>query len=163
MKKNIILFLSIVVLVIVSCTKVLDQAPKGALSGEVLLSKEGAEALVIACYSALDNKDPQPAWGWGNVGSNLLNNPSMWESGDLRAGDCYKGGGGTDDVAEYGNIELGIVQATNGALPVIWKSYYVSVSRCNKALQVLNKLTDEQFDLRTRRIGEVKVLRGFTT
>lgn len=161
MKKKIILCLSLAVLIIVSCTKILDQNPKGALSGEVLLSKEGAEALVIACYSSLDNKDPQPAWGWGNVGSNLLNNPSLWQSGDLRSGDCYKGGGGTDDVADYGNIELGIIQPTNGALPVIWKSHYVSISRCNKALQVLNQLSDDGYELRTRRIAEVKVLRGF--
>jgi len=161
MKKKIILLLAGVLVLIYSCSKILDQSPKGAISGEVLKSKEGAEALVIACYSALDNKDPQPAWGWGNVGANLLNNPSLWESGDLRGGDCYKGGGGTDDVSEYGNIELGILQPTNGAFAVIWKGHYVQISRCNKALQVLNQLSDADYPLRKRRIGEVKVLRGF--
>ena len=38
-----------------SCTKILDQAPKGALSTETLNNKEGAEALTIACYSLLNN------------------------------------------------------------------------------------------------------------
>lgn len=144
-----------------ACQDILEQTPKGALSDQTLINKEGADALVIACYSILDNKDPQPAWGWGNVGSNLLNNPSMWESGDLRSDDAYKGGGGPDDVAEYGNIELGIYQPTNLAFQVIWKGHYVSISRCNKALQVLNQLTDAQMPLRARRIAEVKVLRGF--
>src|SRR6185436_15110653 len=132
-----------------------------AVSGEVLKSKEGAEALVIPCYSMLSNLDPQPAWGGGLVGANLWNNPSLWESGDLRSDDCYKGGGGTDDVAEYGNIEIGIIQPTNGAIQQVWKGHYVSVSRCNKALQILNQLQDGDFPLRTRRIAEVRVLRGF--
>jgi starch-binding outer membrane protein, SusD/RagB family len=161
MKKNFLIFITAVLVIAVSCTKVLDQVPKGSLNSETLKGKEGAEALVIACYSILDNKDPQPAWGWGNVGSNLLNNPSLWESGDLRSDDCYKGGGGPDDVAEYGQIELGIHQTTNLAFQVIWKGHYVSISRCNKALQILNSLTDAGYPLRTRRIAEVKVLRGF--
>lgn len=160
-KKLLILIFTGVIGFIISCTKVLDQVPKGSLTSETLKNKVGAEALVIACYSILDNKDPQPAWGWGNVGSNLLNNASMWESGDLRSDDCYKGGGGTDDVAEYGQIEIGILQTTNAAFQVIWKGHYVSVSRCNKALKILNDLTDAEFPLRQRRIAEVKVLRGF--
>jgi hypothetical protein len=161
MKKKLLLILTGLIVIIISCTKVLDQNPKGSLTSVTLKNKEGAEALVIACYSILDNKDPQPAWGWGNVGSNLLNNASLWESGDLRSDDCYKGGGGTDDVAEYGNIEVGIFQPTNSAFQIIWKGHYVSISRCNQALQVLNQLTDAEFPLRTRRIAEVKVLRGF--
>lgn len=162
MKKIVIvILLTVVAGVIISCQKVLDQTPIGSLNSETLKNKEGAEALVIACYSILDNKDPQPAWGWGNVGSNLLNNPSLWESGDLRSDDCYKGGGGADDVAEYLQIELGNFQPTNLAFQVIWKGHYVSISRCNKALQILNQLTDADFPLRTRRIAEVKVLRGF--
>lgn len=161
MKKRYIIIAGLIIATVYSCTKILDQAPKGSLNSETLKNKDGAEALVIACYSILDNKDPQPSWGGGNVGSNLLNNPSMWESGDLRSDDCYKGGGGTDDVGEYGQIELGILQTTNSAFQVIWKGHYVSISRCNKALQLLNQLTDAEFPLRQRRIAEVKVLRGF--
>ena len=156
-------YISIVsgLIIFLSCTKVLDQTPKGSLNSETLKNKQGAEALVIACYSILGNGDPQPVWGGGTVGANLWNNPSMWESGDLRSDDCYKGGGGTDDVAEYGQIELGIIQPTNDAIKQVWKGHYVSISRCNKALQVLNELSDADYTLRTRRIAEVKVLRGF--
>lgn len=150
-----------VLVIVISCTKVLDQTPKGSLTSVTLQNKEGAEALVIACYSMLGNLDPQPAWGGGLVGANLWNNASLWESGDLRSDDCYKGGGGPDDVGEYGNIELGIIQPTNAAIQQVWKGHYVSISRCNQALQVLNKLSDAEFPLRTRRIAEVKLLRGF--
>lgn len=163
MKSKIIFALIAVVLIglAFACQNILEQTPKASLTDQTLVNKEGAEALVIACYSILDLKDPQPAWGWGNVGTNLLNNPSMWESGDLRSDDCYKGGGGTDDVADYGNIELGILQPTNLAFHVIWKGHFVAISRCNKALQILAKLTDTELPLRTRRIAEVKVLRGY--
>ena len=160
MKKVSIIFAGIVVIVI-SCTRILDQTPKGSLNSETLNNKQGAEALVIACYSMLANLDPQPAWGGGVVGANLWNNPSLWESGDLRSDDAYKGGGGTDDVAEYGNIEMGIIQPTNAAIGQVWKGHYVSISRCNKALQLLNELTDAEFPMRKTRIAEVKVLRGF--
>lgn len=161
MKKLYILMFAGVIGIIISCTKVLDQTPKGSLNSQTLKNKQGAEALVIACYSMLSNLDPQPAWGGGVVGANLWNNPSLWESGDLRSDDAYKGGGGTDDVAEYGNIEMGIIQPTNAAIAQVWKGHYVSISRCNKALQLLNELTDNDYPLRTRRIGEVRVLRGF--
>jgi len=161
MKTKIFFILAAMILVSIACQSVLEQTPKAALTDETLVNKDGAEALVIACYSILDNKDPQPVWGDGNVGSNLMNNPSLWESGDLRSDDCYKGGGGPDDVAEYGNVELGILQPTNYAFQAILKGYFVAVSRCNKALKVLNKLTDAEFPLRARRIAEVKVLRGF--
>jgi len=161
MKKKLIIILSGIALIIVSCSKVLDQNPKGALTQVTLQNKDGAEALVVACYSMLSNLDPQPAWGGGTVGANLWNNASLWESGDLRSDDCYKGGGGTDDVSEYGNIEIGILQPTNAAMQQVWKGHFVSVSRCNKALQLLNSLSDGDFPLRTRRIAEVKVLRGF--
>src|SRR5688500_3845907 len=154
MKKRYIWIITSVFLIVLSCTKVLDQTPKGSLSSEILKNKEGAEALVIACYSMLSNEDPQPAWGGGTVGANLLNNPSLWESGELRSYYCYKGGGGPDDVAEYGTIEMGIVQPTNGAIQQVWKGHYVAISRCNKALQLLNSLSDEGFETRTRRIAE---------
>lgn len=161
MKTTYLFILAGVVAVILSCTKVLDQAPKGSLNSETLKNKEGAEALVIACYAMLSNEDPQPAWGGGTVGANLWNNPSLWESGDLRSDDAYKGGGGVDDVAEYGNIEMGIIQPTNAAIQQVWKGHYVAISRCNKALQILNELSDNGYELRSRRIAEVKVLRGF--
>ncbi|MFT3680519.1 MAG: RagB/SusD family nutrient uptake outer membrane protein [Ferruginibacter sp.] len=142
------------------CTKILNQEPQGSFNSETLKNRKGAEALVVACYSILDNKNPQPAWG-GIVGSNFLNNASLWQSGDLRSDDAYKGGGGPDDGAQYNSIEQGIVDPSNEAFPIIWKSYFFAVSRCNKALQILLQLGDDGYPERTRRVAEVKVLRGW--
>lgn len=148
-------------MVIWSCTDVLELTPKASLTDETLANADGVEALVIACYAILNNGDPQPAWGWGNVGSNLLNNASLWESGDLRSDDCYKGGGGTADVAEYGDIELGILQPVNAAFQVIWKGHYVSISRCNRALQLIERVSEGDMPNKATRRAEVLTLRGY--
>lgn len=158
--RNTIILVLIGLLISLSCNKVLDQQPKGAFSSENLKNPKGAEALVVAAYSILDNKNPQPSWGY-IVGSNFLDNPSLWQSGDLRSDDAYKGGGGPDDGAQYNAIEQGILDPTNEAFPIVWKGYFFAVSRCNKALRILNQLTDDGYPLRTTRIAEVKVLRGF--
>jgi len=140
-----------------SCTKVLDQAPKGTLNTENLSNKDGAEALVVAAYAMLDQvrSDAGGASGGG------LNNPvSNWSYGDVRSDDAYKGGGGTGDISELNSLELGIVEPTNGLINNKWRALFYGVSRCNKALKVLTQLSDEGYPLRTRRIAEVKVLRG---
>ena len=160
-KYNFLLLIIIVIIGITfSCTKVLDQQPKGALSSEALQNADGAEAVVIACYSILNNLNPQPAWG-GVFGENLYNPASNWESGDLRAGDVYKGGGGTGDVAPLNSVELGLIDPTNEAVEDIWRAYFYAVSRCNKTIQLLNTISDDVFPLREQRIAEVKVLRGW--
>lgn len=162
MRKYNYLFLTAAILVAItfSCTKVLDQHPKGALSSEALENPEGAEALVNSCYSILNNLNPQPAWG-GVFGENLYNPASNWESGDLRSGDIYKGGGGTGDVAPLNSVELGIIDPTNEAFEDIWRAYFYAVSRCNKTIQLLNTIPDDVFALKQTRIEEVKVLRGW--
>src|SRR3954452_5366401 len=125
MKKYIICASLIILttLVIHSCTRVLDQAPKGALDQTSLQTPEGAEALVVSCYSILNNLNPQPAWG-GVYGENLYNPCSQWTSGDLRSGDCYKGGGGTGDIGALNSIELGIIDPTNETFEDIWRAYF---------------------------------------
>jgi hypothetical protein len=162
MKKYVVLLISTAVLIVItySCTKVLDQNPKGALSSEALQSAQGGEAAVIACYSILNNLNPQPAWG-GVFGENLYNPASNWESGDLRSGDIYKGGGGTGDVAPLNSVELGLIDPTNEAVEDIWRAYFYAVVRCNKTIQLLNSIGDDAFPLKQTRIAEVKVLRGW--
>ena len=86
MKKYIILGTAVLCFLIYSCTKVLDQNPKGAISSVTLEDSTGAEALVFSCYSILNNLNPQPAWG-SVFGENLFNPASNWESGDLRSGE----------------------------------------------------------------------------
>jgi hypothetical protein len=154
---KIIIQLSIIALISFSCSKVLDQLPKGVLNSGNLVNKDGAEALVIAAYAQLDQVRSDAG---GAVGGGLTNPVSNWITGDVRSDDAYKGGGGTGDLSELNSLELGIVEPTNGLINNKWRALFYGVSRCNKALGVLNKLTDDEYPLRTRRIAEVKVLRG---
>ena len=157
MKLHKILFLAGILLVAFSCTKTLEQSPKGTLTFENLATKEGAEALVVAAYGSLDHVRSD---GGGPIGGSLTNGVSNWTTSDVRSDDTYKGGGGTGDISELNSLELGIVQPTNGIINNKWRALFYGVSRCNKALKVLNQLTDDGYPLRTRRIAEVKVLRG---
>jgi len=156
MRNNKILIIAGIVMLSFSCTKILDQAPKGALSTETLMNKDGAEALVISAYALLDQVFSD---SWSPIAA-IFNPASNWSYSDVRCGDAYKGGGGTGDIGELNSLELGIVDATNSLINNKWRVLFYGVSRCNKALTVLNALTDNAYDLRTRRIAEVKVLRG---
>ncbi len=140
-----------------SCTKDLDQAPKGALREEALNTPKAAEGLVVAAYAMMDNvyqsNDFAPI-------SAIFNPASNWSYSDVRSGDAYKGGGGTGDIAPLGNMELGNVTADNFLIARKWRALYIGVSRCNKALKSLNSLSDAEFPLKARRIAEVRVLRA---
>lgn len=156
MRKNKILIIAGVLMLSFSCTKILDQAPKGALSTETLTNKDGAEALVISAYALLDQVFSD---SWSPIAA-IFNPASNWSYSDVRCGDAYKGGGGTGDIGELNSLELGIVEPTNSLINNKWRVLFYGISRCNKALTVLNALGDEGYDLRTQRIAEVKVLRG---
>ena len=154
--RNKILIIAGVLMLSFSCTKILDQAPKGALSTETLTNKDGAEALVISAYALLDQVFSD---SWSPIAA-IFNPASNWSYSDVRCGDAYKGGGGTGDIGELNSLELGIVEPTNSLINNKWRVLFYGVSRCNKALTVLNALGDDGYDLRTQRIAEVKVLRG---
>ena len=154
--RNKILIIAGVLLLSFSCTKILDQAPKGALSTETLTNKDGAEALVVSAYALLDQVFSD---SWSPIAA-IFNPASNWSYSDVRCGDAYKGGGGTGDIGELNSLELGIVEPTNSLINNKWRVLFYGVSRCNKALTVLNALGDDGYDLRTQRIAEVKVLRG---
>lgn len=156
MKKNIWFIVPAALLLALSCKKVLEQNPKGTLSMETLTNKEGAEALVVAAYALLDQVLSD---SWSPIAA-IFNPASNWSYSDVRSGDAYKGGGGTGDISELNSLELGIVEPTNSLINNKWRVLFYGVSRCNKALKVLNELSDEGYPLRARRIAEVKVLRG---
>ena len=157
MKQHKYIFLLAITLLGYSCKKTLDQAPKGTLNIENLIDKTGAEALVVSAYALLDQVRSDAG---GPVGGGLNNPVSNWSYSDVRSDDAYKGGGGTGDISDLNSLELGIIQPTNSLVNNKWRVLFYGVSRCNKALKVLNQLTDAAFPLRTRRIAEVKVLRG---
>lgn len=148
--KILIAFLTTGLLIISSCSKVLDYTPTGVLSSSDLTSPTAVEGLVTAAYSAIGNGDMI-----GPIYSN-------WVYGSVRSDDAYKGGGGTGDVGEIDAMEhYNLVTPTMDAfVSRTWKNLFKSISRANVALRAVNSLTDAQFPNKKVRLAELKFLRA---
>lgn len=142
------LSLFMTLLIIMSCSEsFLDVSPLGTVSEESLSTPANADALVISAYAFLAE-----ASFFGNYDDFIF--------GGIRSDDAYKGGAGPGDVANWHPLELySTITPDNGNLGM-WGAIYTKISRCNKALVVLNKLTDVEMPLRQVRIGEMRFLRG---
>jgi starch-binding outer membrane protein, SusD/RagB family len=137
------------VLLLFSCKEsFLDVKPQGTVAVSMLLTPQNASSLVTAAYAMLNDM--------GGAGIQA----DTWYSA-IRSGDNYKGGAGTADFGGYFSTEMvAPIMASDGTAAGAWSSGYGNISRCNKALAVLNKLTDEEMPLRKVRIAEARFLRG---
>jgi len=149
-KRNIIAFIAGWILIFSSCKKQLDYKPTGVLSSEDLTSPTAIEGLVTAAYAAIGNGDMI-----GPIYSN-------WVYGSVRSDDAYKGGGGTGDVGEIDALEhYNLVTPTMGAFVTrTWQNLFKSISRANVALRAVNTLNDAAFPQKTKRLAELRFLRG---
>ena len=147
-KKHLYIAMLLPVLLLISCSEsFLDVKPQGTVEESMLQTPENADALVTAAYAMLND-----------MGSGLQ--ADTWYSA-IRSGDNYKGGAGTADFGGYYAIEMvAPLQSNDGIVAGAWSSGYNGISRCNKALAVLNTLTDEEMPLRKVRIAELRFLRG---
>lgn len=150
--KNIVLSL-IILFFVTGCDDFLDTKPQGRLSEDILNSSDGVDLLVNAAYAALGGPRAQEWSAWTFPTTN-------WSYGEVRSDNAYKGGGGTGDIMDIHKIETYDIDATLGNIDGKWYHLYCSVQRCNSALRVLNKSTDEEVADRTSRIGEMKMLRA---
>ncbi|KAA6335377.1 RagB/SusD family nutrient uptake outer membrane protein [termite gut metagenome] len=146
-------FILLVSLLITSCEDFLDTKPQGILSEDILDSTDGVDLLVNAAYAALGGPRGQEIGVWSFPTTN-------WSYGEVRSDNAYKGGGGTGDIMDIHKIETYDVDATLGNMDGKWYHLYCSIQRCNSALRVLNKSTDEEVADRSSRIGEMKMLRA---
>ena len=155
MKTRYFILAAVASLAMVSCNEsvFLDNPPQATVSEELLMTPEGSDQLCMAAYAALMGPHPQD-WSvcWYPV--------THWSTGSVRADDAYKGGGGTGDGWETHRLETFTLDATDPVSDSKWFHLCVSIQRCNSALRVLNKCTEEQVPLRDRRIAEMKVLRA---
>lgn len=152
MKKNIII-IGLVVLFASCSDDFMTNVPQGSLNDGVMGSSDGAELLVNAAYEALMVPNAQD-------NNALWNNFTNWSYSEVRSDNAYKGGGGTGDGNEVHRMETFDVDANNGHLDGKWFALYCSIQRCNSALKVLNKYSDDEIKNRQSRIGEMKVLRA---
>ncbi|GAB3420796.1 RagB/SusD family nutrient uptake outer membrane protein [Niabella aquatica] len=152
MKHTIIILFSI--LTLLSCSKdFLDAKPQGKLSDDILVTKDGVEALCVAAYSALAGPE-------GDNGT-FLSPTTNWIYGEVRSDNAYKGGGGIGDIWEYNAFETFTgVFATNGLLDRKWYHMYISVQRANSAIRRLNSVSETDVPLKNTRLGEMRFLRA---
>jgi hypothetical protein len=149
MKRINIIGLLLVMLMIASCKKLLDQKPQGVASDEDLNAPEAVEQQVIAAYSMLGNEQFQ-----------LTNHPWPW--GSLRGGDAYKGGAGTGDGHDMYIWETETYMTTDlGELDGKWSRVYFQIARVNDVLRRLDNLSEADFPEKLTRQAEMRVLRGY--
>jgi len=136
-------------------TDFLDPKPQGVLAETLLTtSKEGVDGLVAMAYSSLDTH-------FEGMWPDFFHPPSNWSFADMRSDDAYKGGGGTGDIIEYHQLEIGEISANNMTLEKKWRSNYIGIANINKAIRALNGIADSQFPNKKAQLAEMRVLRGY--
>ena len=147
MKKHII-FLIMLSLFITSCSDVLDVTPKSVLSENQINTPEDAEKFVIAAYSELGNDEINRAF-------------SLWQYGDVRSDDSYKGGRDPGDGQGFHFMETFTnVRPDMWEIDGMWFHQYVGVRRANEGLRILNNFTIDEFPNLETRKAELRFIRG---
>jgi len=124
----------------------LYKSPQGAIDEAALTNATGVDMLTTSAYGYLTE---------GNFGGTPIN----WTFGSIYGGDANKGSN-AGDQPPINNMELYTVINTNSYINDKWVAVYNGVSRCNKALNVISKLTDVSADQAVRK-GELEFLRAF--
>ncbi|QEK53115.1 RagB/SusD family nutrient uptake outer membrane protein [Pedobacter aquae] len=132
-----------------ACNKALDVGPKGSLNEEQVATPERADGFVIAAYSQLGNDEINRAF-------------SMYQYGDIRSDDAYKGGGGINDGDVFHRMETFVSSRPDQwNYDAIWFNIYVGIRRANEGLRILNKFNKDEFPLLETRKAELRFLRGY--
>lgn len=132
-----------------SCSDFLEeQKPQGVLDNDQVKDPSNVDNLVISAYAIFTTAE------------DLNSSFSMWNF-DVRSDDAYKGGNGTSDgdVFHQLEIEQGVL-TTNWNINDMWVRLYNCISRVNSAIALLEQ-TDDSYQLKAQRLGEMKFLRGY--
>ncbi|MEO8111429.1 MAG: RagB/SusD family nutrient uptake outer membrane protein [Ginsengibacter sp.] len=147
--KKIFLLLCMAAIGFSSCKKQLDIAPQGVLSPEQVATPDNIDNFVIAAYSELGNGDINVSF-------------SLFEYGDVRSDDAYKGGRDEGDGQEFHFMET-FTNTRPDLWPIdgLWYRIYVGISRTNTALGYLDNIDEGVYPMKTKRTAEMRFLRGF--
>lgn len=146
--KNILLTLTMS-LTLFSCEDFLNVPSSGILTEDNLTGVKQIENEVIAAYAAIGNDE--------------INRPlSLWNYGNVRSDDAYKGGNDQNDGDYLHFLEISSPSIGNQTwyTDVFWYRNYVAISRANAALRLLNKISIEEMPQKNARIGEMRFLRA---
>ena len=151
MKTKIIkLTLGLALMLLFSCESMLDQNPQGIVASDELNAPDKVEQMIIAAYSFCGQNNFNKQMGM------------PYAEGSCRGGEAYKGGAGTNDLAEQNLWETFTYMepTTTGELDNLWWVHYVAVGRVHDALRRVQNLSEEEFPLKKQRIAELRFLRG---
>jgi hypothetical protein len=147
--KRIIGLLCVVLVISSGCKKQLEIAPKGVLSPDQVANPDNIDKFVIAAYSPMGNGDINVSF-------------SLWQYGDVRSDDAYKGGRDEGDGQEFHFMETFTnLRADSWPIDGLWYRVYVAISRANIALGYLNNIDEASYPLKKSRQGEMRFLRGY--
>lgn len=132
----------------VNCNDMLDVSPKGILTEDQLSGPESVDGFVNAAYAFMPS-----------VHAFSTMNP--WIA-SLRSDDAYKGGGGIGDQIPWHEMEVfSLVTANVGNNDGVWYNGYQAISRANTAINALNRVSEDEYPLKTERLAEMHFLRGW--
>jgi hypothetical protein len=149
MKTYKLLFVLLISIHLVSCDDFLEEPSYGTLTEDNLAGAEQIENEVISAYAAIGNDE--------------INRPlSLWNYGNVRSDDAYKGGNDQNDGDFLHFLEISSPSIGNETwyTDVFWYRNYVAISRANFALNLLNKISEDEMSNKKVRIAEMRFLRG---
>src|SRR5690606_11891341 len=136
-------------LLMTSCNDMLEVGPRGVLNEDQVSSPEEIDGFVIAAYSQLGNDEINRAF-------------SMYQYGNIRSDDAYKGGGGINDGDVFHFMETFVTSRPDQwNYDGIWTYIYIGIRRTNEGLRILNKFTEAEYPLVNQRRAELRFLRGY--
>ncbi|MFW5955517.1 MAG: RagB/SusD family nutrient uptake outer membrane protein [Rhodothermales bacterium] len=150
----------IAALVLASCDDFLNEPPRGTLSGPVLATRAGVDALLIGAYSGLSPGGDD--WGASVIGNALWEAaPDNWVYGDVMGGDAKKGSDASDQPP-INPLQRGNVEPTNGFLNTQWRIKYDGIARVNELLRLLELVPEGEMSAQDRANieGQARFLRG---
>lgn len=148
-KLNIILLTLMSVFTFYSCQDFLEVPSYGILTEDNLTGVKQIENEVVSAYAAIGNDE--------------INRPlSLWNYGNVRSDDAYKGGNDQNDGDFLHFLEISSPSIGNETwyTDVFWYRNYVAISRANFALRLLNNVSEQDMPNKKIRMAEMRFLRG---
>lgn len=128
----------------------LDVPPQGQLTEEqALIDPNAANQLVTGVYNTLY---------FGSFGNNTVG--FLYAIATEVASDNADKGSTPSDFSPLGEIDEFTMTPNNFIFNNIWSGHYQAITRCNKAIDILQQSTFDEAT-RSRLLGEVRFLRGF--
>lgn len=137
-------------LVAVSCNDFLDSSkPQGILDQDQVSKPEYIDNMVVSAYAYMV------------TGEDMNSSFQLWQLGNVRSDDAYKGGANTEDGSHmyYAEIARGLTTDL-WMFDDIWYRLYCGVNRANDALRILDNVSEEVYPKKKERIAEMRFIRG---